>query len=144
VKVRAMLVLLALVASSATLFVTAPPAFAGACQHWGCLGLDPNAIGCDTDAVLLDEFTYQGFRIMLFESPDCYAAWTKVQGGDLRSIPFAHIQGSFDQNSIVEDYWISLGDGNYTLMVPFDLWVRACVGADAFGSCESGQYTGWH
>jgi hypothetical protein len=74
---RSTLLLFALTGTS--LFAVPQTASAVGCQGGDCTGKNPVTEGCDTDAMLVEEYD-QGTSLSLkfFRSPACDASWAKV------------------------------------------------------------------
>jgi len=65
--------------TGACLFAVPQPASAVGCQGGDCTGRSPVTEGCDTDALLLDEYDEgTSISVKFFRSPACDAAWAKV------------------------------------------------------------------
>ena len=55
-----------------------PAQAAVGCTGASCQGKDPNAMGCDADAVTRGEFTTDTIRIELRYSRNCFAGWVRA------------------------------------------------------------------
>lgn len=104
------------------------------CQGAGCNNQNPRTTGCDQDARPLESFYYGNFFVELRYSPRCYAAWTRISGGNPQQgciggwtrTNFGVLQGSPGGKQDM----VCARDGYtfYTRMLDYHLWVRACYG----------------
>lgn len=124
------------------------------CSSAACNGKDPHATACDQDAKPLDSFRYGNFFVELRYSPRCYAAWTRISGGN----PNQGCIGGWTARNMgviegspagVGPYYIcAQGYTYYTQMIDFHRWVRSCylIDGDFNNQPPTGNRacTGWH
>jgi hypothetical protein len=113
------------------------PALAVGCNASSCTGKDPNNMGCGSDARTIDTFSLGAdFYVELRYSPACYATWSRVtntwySNGGSQNL-FVETDGSpcnpnssSTCNDVYEPQQAFYGT-DWTNMVDFDDWVRAC------------------
>jgi hypothetical protein len=143
---RRFLIIVMAVAVSLISFSTvhASSALAAGCWASGCRGYDPEYMGCaDSSTQSLESVTAPGGMptVTLRYSGSCDAAWAR---GD-HYWANIEVQESTDRVHLVAAYDVSVSDSiddvDWTYMVSFGDWTRACVEAYA-----SNQWvcTGWH
>ena len=125
--------------------IAAQPAQAAGCYDGTCTGEDPEAMGCDADAVTVDRLVNEGAVYELRYSAACHANWGRyVNGGaggpfqtNLDGVPpeSAYSPYVFD----IYTYWAG---GSKTR--PF--WTPMGAGRDATRVCgryKAGSALGW-
>ncbi|MFF0016866.1 DUF2690 domain-containing protein [Streptomyces sp. NPDC005374] len=128
---RSTLLLFAL--TGASLFALPQTASAVGCQGGDCTGKSPVTEGCDTDAMLIEEYD-EGTSISLkyFRSPACDASWAKVTldfeetGLQPRSVSLFYVPQLGGSETLLSGGWVETGGTNPVFAAPTPM-----IGGDA-------------
>jgi hypothetical protein len=141
--------------------IGAPPQAHAAtgCIGEACEGLDPVTTGCDNDAVVLDETTFDTLLdARLYYSADCQATWAKVTlGGSSTFIQYGALfyvppLGGTEQ-ALSAGSLVARGDTGYSAMAYYGDSVKACFTSigdkydpspEAWTQGGSGACTNWN
>jgi hypothetical protein len=143
---RVIAALTALTLTCASAFAVSAPASAMAtCNGNDCTGKNPDAYGCGGDAQTLDKVTPAGGGtvIELRYSPKCNAAWAK---DTLTHSWHFSIQGSVANGGPPVLYMNWACCENYTAMISFTYFVRACARPATYPIDDQSSWTctRWH
>jgi hypothetical protein len=114
---------------------SASPALAVGCYGATCTGKDPQAMGCSTGAVTLEEFTYYYTRVELRKSTACNAQWTRATNpagtpatscNDMWVATRGYTSADVLKGSEIQQTVCGQGQ-TWTTMRSNGEWVRGCV-----------------